>query len=305
MKIEIVGPEVEARLNWRALTDALIAGHRLPRAQIGDTLLSRGQDKLLSRAAWIEGMGLAVKDATIFPGNGARGLPSINGGVNLYNDETGLLEALVDFGVVTKWKTAGDSLLAARLLARPDSRLIVIAGAGAVARSMVSAYRSAFPEASFVVWSRTIASASRLAAEVPDVVATSDLEGAVRGADIVCTATMSEKPLIKGAWLRAGTHLDLIGAYTPTMREVDDATLRRAHLFVDSRETTLDHVGEMLIPLRSGVIERKDIRGDFYDIAAGAFTRRDPDEVTLCKNGGGAHLDLMTARFLLEAWRKR
>jgi ornithine cyclodeaminase len=277
------------------------AGHRLPRAAIGDSFLYRGDGVMLTRSAWIEGLGIAVKTATILPGNRARGLPAVNGGVCLYDDATGRLEALVDFHLVTRWKTAGDSLLAARHLARPDSAQVLVVGAGAVARAMVAAYRSLFPAAAVAVWNRTPAGAGALAAAFPGVSVAPDLAAAVTAADVIATATMSRTPLIRGVWLRPGQHLDLIGAYKPDMREVDDDALRRARLFVDSRETTLDHIGELMIPLAAGTIARTDVLGDFYDIAAGGFARRSADEITICKNGGGAHLDLMTARYILAA----
>lgn len=305
MSIEIIGPGAEAQLTWAGLTDALEAGHRLPKAEIGDTFLYRGKDTVLSRTAWIDGMGIAVKAATIFPGNPSHGKAMVNGAVNLFSDATGELEALVDFHLVTRWKTAGDSLLAAKRLARPDSREIVLVGAGTVARSMVAAYSSAFPGARFTVWNRSPAAAQAMAAELAGVTATGDLEAAVRKADIVCTATMTSEPLIKGAWLRPGTHLDLIGAYRPDMREADDEVLRRARIFVDSRATTIGHIGELKDPIARGVIAESDVRADFYDIKAGAFARDSDDQITLCKNGGGAHLDLMTARYVLEAWRGR
>ena len=305
MSFDIIGPEAEAHLDWATLCQALEAGHRLPRAEVGDTFLYRGNDTLLNRAAWIDGLGQLVKCATIFPGNAALGKPSINGVVTLYNDKTGELEALVDFHLVTKWKTAGDSLLSARRLARPDSREILLVGAGTVARSMVQAYSSAFHDARFTVWNRSPAAARAMAASLPDVTATEDLAAAVRKADIICTATMSQSPLIKGEWLRPGTHLDLIGAYRPDMREVDDEALRRASIYVDSRATTIEHIGELKDPIARGVISDADVRADFYDIAAGDYRRQSKTEITLAKNGGGAHLDLMTAAYILAAWRMR
>ncbi|MCL4187189.1 MAG: ornithine cyclodeaminase [Rhodobacteraceae bacterium] len=301
MTLRIVGSDAEPRLSWAGLADAMEAGHRLPRAAIGDSFLYRGDGVMLTRSAWIEGLGIAVKTATILPGNRARGLPAVNGGVCLYDDATGRLEALVDFHLVTRWKTAGDSLLAARHLARPDSAQVLVVGAGAVARAMVAAYRSLFPAAAVAVWNRTPAGAGALAAAFPGVSVAPDLAAAVTAADVIATATMSRTPLIRGVWLRPGQHLDLIGAYKPDMREVDDDALRRARLFVDSRETTLDHIGELMIPLAAGTIARTDVLGDFYDIAAGGFARRSADEITICKNGGGAHLDLMTARYILAA----
>ncbi|MDJ0820213.1 MAG: ornithine cyclodeaminase [Paracoccaceae bacterium] len=292
--------EGEARLDWLGLTDALEVGHRLPKAEIEDTFLYRGDDTLLNRTAWIDGLGLLVKAATVFPGNPARGVPMIHGAVNLFDDASGDLAAVLDFHLVTKWKTAGDSLLAARKLARPDSRDILIVGAGTVGRSLVQAYGALFPDARFTVWNRTTASAQAMADEM-GIGWTDDLASAVGAADIVSSATMSGAPFIQGEWLRPGTHLDLIGAFKPDMREADDTALRRARIFVDSRDTTLHHIGELKIPLEAGVITPEDIVADYYDMAA--FTRQDAEEITLFKNGGGAHLDLMTSRYILDRWQ--
>jgi len=292
--------EGEALLDWIGLTDALAAGHALPRAEIGDTFLYRDPDTLLSRAAWIDGMGMAVKTATVFPGNPERGAPMINGGVNLYSDADGTLEAIVDFHLVTKWKTAGDSLLAARRLARPDSNAILIVGAGTVGRALHDAYSAAFPHAQFTVWNRTRANAEAMAADRPGLRVADDLADAVHAADIVTSATMSTDPLIKGAWLRPGQHIDLIGAYRPDMREVDDAALLKSRVFVDSFDTTIGHIGEVKIPIETGTIPRDHLLADYYDLPS--FTRA-PDDITLFKNGGGAHLDLMTSRYILNRWR--
>ena len=299
----IIGPEAEAKLDWIALSDAIEAGHRMPRAQIDDTFLYRGDDTLLSRAAWIDGLGQLVKTATIFPGNKALGQPAINGGVCLFSDRDGTLEAIIDFHLVTKWKTAGDSLTAARRLARPDSRNILIVGAGTQGRALHSAYSAAFLDAKFTVWNRSAPNAEQMAAELPGLQIADDLETAVGAADIITSATMSTEPLIKGAWLRPGQHVDLIGAYRPDMREVDDEALLRARVFVDSYDTTLGHIGEIKIPLEAGVIARDHIVADYYDM--GAFQRGSDDEITLFKNGGGAHMDLMTCRYILDRWVAR
>ena len=295
--------EGEATLDWIGLTDALAAGHSLPKAEIADTFLYRGDDTLLNRAAWIDGLGLAVKSATIFPGNPAKGKPMVNGGVSLYSDSSGMLEALVDFHLVTKWKTAGDSLLAARRLARADSRNILILGAGTQGRGLYSAYSAAFPDAEFTVWNRTAANARAMADALPNLKVADDLEHAIRHADIITSATMSATPFIKGEWLQPGQHLDLIGAYRPDMREADDTALTRGRIFVDSLDTTVDHIGELKIPIAQGVISRDTIIADYYDLAK--FTRKTDDEITVFKNGGGAHLDLMTSRYVLDRWRAR
>jgi len=304
MSIDMIPFEAEALLDWIELTEAIVAGHRMPKAELADTFLYREPDTLLTRAAWIDGMGIAVKSATVFPENPADRVQKINGAVNLYSDDHGTLEAIVDFHLVTKWKTAADSLLGARLLARPDSRNILIVGAGTVARSLRQAYGQAFPHASFQVWNRTPAGAEDLASHFSDTLIATDLEAAVMASDIVACATMTREPIIEGAWLQPGQHIDLIGAFRSDMREADDEALRRARIFMDNRETVLDHIGELKIPLEAGVVTREDVQGDYYDIEAGAF-RRAPDDITLFKNGGGAHLDLMTSRYILEKWKTR
>ena len=295
--------EGEVGLDWLALTRAMIAGHLKPRAQIKDVLLYRGADTLLNRSAWIDGIGIAVKAASIFPGNPARGKPMINGAVNLFSDADGALEAVLDFHLVTKWKTAGDSLLAATRLARPDSRNILIVGAGTEGRSLLQAYGAAFPDAQFTIWNRSAAGAGAFAAAHPGVTVAPDLEAAVRRADIVTCATMSSTPVILGHWLQPGQHIDLIGAYTPAMRESDDTAIARSRVFVDSIETTVDHIGELMAPIAAGVIGPDHILGDYYSMDT--MKRHSDAEITLFKNGGGAHLDLMTSRYILDVWRAR
>ena len=289
----------EAGLDWLELADALEAGHALPKAQIGDTFLYRDPDTLLNRSAFIDGLGIAVKSATVFPGNPAQGKPMIHGAVSLFGDEDGTLEAILDFHLVTKWKTAGDSLLAARKLARADSRDILIVGSGTVARNLHSAYGALFPDARFTVWSRNPENAARFGDETSAAVATS-LEQAVGDADIVTCATMSMEPVLMGDWLAPGTHVDLIGAYRPDMREADDAALLKSWVFVDSYDTTIGHIGEIKIPLETGSIARTHLIADYYEMET--FTRPSEDAITLFKNGGGAHLDLMTARYILSKW---
>ena len=299
MTLTIVPKDAEALLTWPGLLDAFEAGHRLPKPDIKDLFVYRGPDTVLDRATWIDGLGALVKVATVIPSNAQRGLPTVNGSVTLYDDKTGELTALVDFHLVTKWKTAGDSLLSARRLARKDAKNFLLVGAGTVAKSMVQAYSSLFPDARFTVWSRSRASAAAMGLPVAD-----DLEQAVKSADVICTATMATEPLIRGEWLQPGQHLDLIGAYKPSMREVDDTAMARARLFVDARATTIHHIGELIDPLKSGAITESHIIADFYDDPA-SYTRRSDDEITIAKNGGGAHLDLMTASYIASMWGQR
>ncbi|UWQ32564.1 NAD(P)-binding domain-containing protein [Leisingera sp. M527] len=304
MSIPFIGfDEGEALLDWISFTDALAASHDLPKAGIGDTFLYRDPDTLLSRSAWIDGMGLAVKTANVFPGNPGAGKPMINGSVCLYSDADGTLEALVDFHLVTKWKTAGDSLLGALRLANPAAREVLIVGAGTVGGSLIEAFGAGFPQAQIRVWNRTGSKAGDLCAKYPGTLHAPELETAVRAADIIVTCTMSSEPVIKGEWLSPGQHLNLIGAYRPDMREADDEALRRAQIFCDSFDTTLDHIGEFKIPLAAGTIQRSDVLADYYSLSR--FQAYDPDRITLFKNGGGAHLDLMTSHHILQKWKAK
>jgi len=304
MNIPIIGfAEGEAQLDWVEFTQALARGHDLPKAEIGDTFLYRSPDTLLSRSAWIDGLGLAVKTANIFPGNPAAGKPMINGAVNLYSDSDGALQALVDFHLVTKWKTAGDSLLGALRLANPDAAEVLIVGAGTVGGALIDAFSTGFPKAQIKVWNRTLPKAADLVASRPGTQVAPDLEAAVRAADIIVTATMSSSPVIKGAWLRPGQHLNMIGAYRPDMREADDEALTRSQIYTDSFDTTLDHIGEFMIPLAAGTIKRSDVLADYYDL--NKFPAFDASQITLFKNGGGAHLDLMTSHHILQKWTTR
>ena len=295
--------DADPLLDWLDLTDAIANGHYAPKAEIADVFLYRDENTLLNRSAWIKGMGVAVKCATIFPGNPAKSKGMIDGAVNLFSDDDGRLEAILDFHLVTKWKTSGDSLLGARKLARKDSKRILLVGAGNVGQALRQAYGALFPDAAFSIWNRSAAGAERFQTANPDVDIASDLEAAVKAADVIASATMTTEPIIKGEWLQPGQHIDLIGAYRPDMREVDDAALAKSRIFVDNLHTTADHIGELKIPIAEGKLSKDDIVADFYDLDA--FERRSDEEITLFKNGGGAHLDLMTSRYILDAWNKR
>ncbi len=301
--------DVEGALTWRAVADAIEAGHRRELADLGDLLLHHGENSLLNRGAWIEGLGVALKSVTVFPSNPGRQppLPSIQGVMLLFDAHTGALQALLDGALVTWWKTAGDSVLGARLLARPDAASLLVVGAGVVARSLVDAYREVFPGLRRVaVWNRSPGGARALAAHAAtrgvEVEVVEELARAAGEADIISCATLSREPVLRGEWIAPGTHVDLIGAFRPDMREADDALLQRAELFVDSRRTTLEDIGELRIPLASGAIERSHVRGDLYELCNGAPGRSGPGAITVYKNGGGAHLDLMTAKLIHAVW---
>lgn len=217
----------------------------------------------------------------------------------LFDDTNGALEAMIDFHLITKWKTAADSLMAALALAPSGARKILIVGAGTVGRSLVEAFGAGFPNAKFSIWNRSAAGAEIFATET-GAKFEPDLEVAVRAADIILTCTMTTEPILKGAWIRPGQHINMIGAYRSDMREADDEAIQIAKVFVDSYATTLDHIGELKIPIESGTISRLDVLADYYNMSKFAAN---PGDVTLFKNGGGAHLDLMTARYVLDQWR--
>lgn len=296
--------DIDRILDWESLVAAMREGHRGPRPQIGDHLMQEGENSLLVRMAWMPGA-LGLKAVTVFPRNATAAIPtpSIQGQFLLFDGERGQVEAVMDGIALTAWKTAADSALGCDLLARPDARILLMVGAGTQARSLVRAHLSVRPGIErLVLWNRTRANAERLAAELADtgrdLSIAESLSTAVCDADIISSATMATSPIIRGAWLKPGTHIDLVGAFRPDMREADDETLRRGRIFVDARETTLHEIGEILIPLREKVISEKDIQGDLFDLVANCPGRLSDTDITVFKNGGGAHLDLMTARLV-------
>lgn len=307
MKLPVISAaDVEPFLSWDAICDAIQKGHHRPRAKLGDQFLREGDNTLLSRCAWIDGLGVGVKSVTVMPGNPGNNMPSVQGAMLIFDDLSGTPRALIDSDLVTKWKTAGDSALGAKLLANPDPKILLIVGAGTVGSNLIEAYCAVFPGIETVrIWSRTTSSAQSLAGKFAaiskKIEVFSNLAAACEGADVISTATMSNEPVLRGEWVSPGTHVDLIGAFKPDMREADDSLLQKSSIFVDSFETTIDHIGELKIPLASGAIEPHQVLADFYDLVSGHPGRQAKEEITVFKNGGGAHLDLMVADVILQA----
>jgi ornithine cyclodeaminase len=299
--------DIDRALSWKSLVGALKAAHRAEEVDLGDTLLSSAGRKLLVRSAWIGGLGAGVKAVTVYPDNPNAEPPrrSVQGAMLVFDEETGAPAALVDGAALTAWKTAADSALGSDFLSRPDIASMLMVGAGSMAEPLIRAHLAVRPSlARVTIYNRTRARADDLAARMSDLpaelVVSDDLDAVLPEADLVTTATMSQTPVLKGALLKAGCHVDLVGAYTPTMREADDAVLTRGRLFVDCRHTTIGEIGELIDPMARGVISADDVRGDYFDLAKGAAGRTGADEITVCKNGGGAHLDLMVARHVLD-----
>ena len=243
---------------------------------------------------------MGVKVVSIFPGNSARGEPSVSGTYLLMAGETGRPLAAIDGGALTLWRTAAASALAASFLARQDAARMLMVGAGSLAPFLIRAHATVRPIRDVAVWNRGPERAVRLAAalrgEGYPAEAVSDLQSAVRQADIISCATLSADPIVRGEWLKPGAHLDLVGAFTPAMREADDAAVRRARIYVDTRAGALGEAGDILQPLRAGIISEADIRGDLPELCRGeAEGRRSGDEITLFKSVGTALEDLTAA----------
>ena len=299
--------DADPMLNWTETANAIEQGHKYGKAEIGDLLLSKADKSLLSRGAWIEGVGIALKSVTVFPENASKtpSEPSVQGAMLVFDSENGALQSVIDGPLVTKWKTAGDSVLGARLLARADAKSYLVIGAGTVAKSLLQAYREIFPGLeAFTIWNRNAEKAEKLSAELGaegfNVAVATDLEAAVKAADIISTATMAKEPILKGDWVSAGTHVDLIGAYRPDMREADDTLMAKGRVFVDARETTIGEIGELMMPMANGTLSRMDVLGDYQDLCNGMTGRQADEDITVFKNGGGAHLDLMTGAMILR-----
>jgi ornithine cyclodeaminase len=299
---------VRAGLSAAAIRDLEQCRTRRPRPDSVDALagalrLGPADAALLSRGAFIAGLGYGSKSVTIVDRNAARGLPTVQGAMLVFEPDGGGLVAIVDGRLVTELKTAADSVLGARCLARPDSAHLLVVGAGSVARSVIPAYCALFTGLRRgSIWARRPEQAEALADEPIDapvpLVAVPELAEAAAEADIITSATMAREPILHGSWIRPGTHVDLIGAYKDDMREADDALISGGSLFVDSRETTVAHIGELAIPIANGVLSAEAVRGDLYDLVQGKAGRASDTEVTVYKNGGGAHLDLMIASYI-------
>ena len=255
----------------------------------------------LAKAGSGEPSFLGLKAVNVFPGNGARGLGSVLGAYVLFDGETGQPLAVLDGTALTYWRTAGASAVASRLLARPDASVMTMVGAGNLAPYVVRAHASVRPIAKVMIWNRTPARAEEAARRVAEhfkgsVEIAHDLDKAVAASDIVSAATNSKQPLIRGRALKPGAHLDLIGAFTPEMRETDDEAVLRARVFVDVTASAMKEAGDLLQPMAAGVIGRDHIKGDLADLLHGRVNgRQSADEITLFKSCGAALEDLAAA----------
>ncbi|WP_298720365.1 ornithine cyclodeaminase family protein [uncultured Ferrovibrio sp.] len=271
-----------------------------------DTPGSAAGGTLLIMPAWQPGRHIGIKAVSVFPDNARVGLPSVIGAYLLLDANTGAPKAVIDGVALTLRRTACASALAARYLARKDAQHLLMVGAGSLAPHLVRAHHAAQRYKRIEIWNRSRARAEALAAKLSDldaaVVVADDLESAVRAADVISCATLSREPLVRGDWLRPGTHVDLVGGFTPEMREADDAAVRKASIFVDSREGALKEAGDLVVPLKSGLLKPEDVRADLFELCrADRHARQSENEITLFKSVGLALEDLAAAELVAES----
>jgi ornithine cyclodeaminase len=258
---------------------------------------------LLHMPVWQEGQGIGVKLVTVFPHNSARQLPSVAAVFTLFDDATGQPLAMLEASEMTARRTACTSALAADYLVRHDAERLLIVGSGTLAAHMVRAHCCVRPYRTIEIWGRSPAKLARLVAQLQaegyPVSASGDLQGSVAQADSITCITTSREPLVLGAWLQPGTHLDLVGAFLPSMRETDSAAVGRARIVVDTREGALHEAGDLLFAIADGVINSQAIATELKDLLNGRGQRADEQEITLFKSVGFALEDLIAARALL------
>jgi len=317
--------EVDAALDDVALIDRLDAlfraGCEMPTRHhhaIKEPLGAGSADAmLLLMPAWTRGPfgRVGVKIVTVFPDNGKRSLPSIYGQYLLLDGQTGASLALLDGTMLTKRRTACASGLASRYLSRPESTSLLMIGTGALAPQLIRVHAKVRPIREVAIWGRRPEEAEKLAnalgQSLPSAIgraisvrAVTDRRKAVEAADIVSCATLSKAPLVEGDWLREGQHIDLVGAYTPQMRESDDKAVWRARVFVDTRAGALKEGGDIAQPLANGTIDEDDVIGDLYELSRGQQTGRlsgDATTITLFKSVGAALEDLAAAELAVTA----
>lgn len=302
--------QVHEHLDYRALVESLTQMYRngcdaMDRMLMTQPTKDGSEGDFLMQPAWIRGQHFGIKIANIFTGNDAYGLPSIMGSYILFDGNTGEPLAYIDGTAETLVKTASNSATASNFLAREDSEVLLMMGAGNLAPYLIEAHSAVRPIKRVWIWNRTASKAQALAEKLDrpgySVTAANDPEAAAQEADIVSCATFAAEPILHGAWLKAGAHVDLVGSYTPDLRESDDDVVRRAgRMFVDARFSTVEESGDVIEALKSGIITEDDIT-DLFELASETRPgRRDDEEITVFKSGGGGHEDLAVAQMLYK-----
>lgn len=283
-----------------ALRDMFVTGAEAP-LRHHHTMSLEGQPDatLLLMPSWNpNGLG-GVKIVNVVPGNAAKGIPALNSAYLLFQAETGKHLLMLDGGEITNRRTVAASALAASYLAREDSKTLLVVGAGRVASNAAHAFKAVRDIQNMIVWDIVPDMAQALAARLSDdgfnSHAASDLQAAVGQADIISCATLATDPVILGDWLKPGQHLDLIGSFTPKMRETDDTAIRRARVYIDT-DGVFKESGDIISPIESGALSKDSVQGDLFDLCRGETPGRGTkDEITLFKGVGTALEDLAAA----------
>jgi alanine dehydrogenase len=269
---------------------------------------SGNEAKLLLMPAWSDSGErlIGCKVVSVYPDNPKLNKPSVYGSYLLMSGDTGEALALMDGTALTAWRTGAASALAARYLARADAEHLVMVGAGALSPHLILSHCAVRPIKRVTLWNRTrsraISTAFALSAAGIEPLIADDLEAAVRTADIVSCATLSSEPVVRGAWLKKGAHVDLVGAFTPKMREADNDAVRRSRIFVDVRASAAKGSGDIAIPLKNKLIKLSNIEADLFELCRGKKKgRRRDTEITLFKSVGNAIEDLAAAMLV---WRR-
>jgi ornithine cyclodeaminase len=290
-----------------ALAEAFAAGEAgcvaPPRAHHGVAVEGEPERTLLLMPAWDRSGVLVVKLVQVVPANATRGLPAVQGQGLVAEAETGAWAAMLDGGELTARRTAAASALAARRLAREDAATLMVVGAGRLSTALIEAHAAVRPIRTVLVWARRPERAEAVAAWARDrgfEARAVGLEEGARAADVISCATLSTEPLIRGAWLRPGVHLDLVGAFRPDMRETDAEAVGRAEVFVDTRPGALGEAGDLLQAGREGAFSPDRIRADLFDLCSGAHPgRTDPQAITLFKSVGASLEDFAAAKLVM------
>lgn len=301
--------DIGAALPWDALIESieqiLVEPAAVAPARTLHTVPDgNGNDaSFLLKPGWVAGELIGVKAVTVFPDNGAQDLPMVQAGVLLFDGTTGSLVGACEANVLTTRRTAAASAVAAKRLARPDARSLLIVGSGALAPMAVQAHAAVRDYDTIRVWGRDAAKAAAVvdtvAGEGIEASVATTLDPAVADADVISCVTGATDPLVRGDLLRPGTHVDLIGGFNATMREADDAVVRRASIFVDTYDDAVI-AGDIAQPLESGLITRADLVADLAELVSGAHPgRTTAGEVTMFKSAGTALEDLAAARLAM------
>jgi alanine dehydrogenase len=261
---------------------------------------------LLLMPGWRANGAIGVKLVTVFADNAVRSLPAVHACYVLFDGDTGAPVAMLDGNELTLRRTGAASALAAKYLARPDAERFLMVGTGELAPHVILSHAEVRPIKEVRIWGRRTERAREIADSLEghdfSVTVCDDLQAAVAWADIVSCATLSQTPLIEGRWLRPGQHLDLIGAFRPDMREADDAAMKRAALYVDTRAGALVEAGEFVQAFAAGVIQPSDVKGELSELVRGVIPGREsPETITLFKSVGTAIEDLAAAELAVEA----